>query len=62
LTNDVVLKSLNAVDTKPTSDKPEPLLGGTVALTTFDKYGVRVNVGEVFRKLRRLFSEAKDID
>jgi hypothetical protein len=61
LTNDVVLKSLNPVETQ-SADEPERLLGGTVALTTFDKYGVRVSLAEVFRKLRRLFSEQEGKD
>lgn len=62
LASDVVLRSLSAADTKPASDEPERLFGGTVALTTFDKYGVRVSLAEVFRKLRRLFSEEEGKD
>jgi hypothetical protein len=62
LTKDVVLKWLNDAETEPANDEPEPLFGGTVALTTFEKYGVRVSLGEVFRRLRGLFSEAEDTD
>ena len=57
LSNDSVLKTLEVADSMPVSDVPEQLLGGTVALATFEKYGVRVNLGEVFRRLRRIFRE-----
>ena len=58
LSNDVVLKTLEVADPMPVSDEPEQLLGGTVALATFEKYGVRVNLAEVFRRLRRIFRES----
>jgi hypothetical protein len=62
LSNDMVIKSLKASNPMTASEEPERLLGGTVALTTFDKYGVRVSLGEVFRKLRRVFGDVEDKD
>jgi hypothetical protein len=62
LSNDMVIKSLKASNSTTASEEPERLLGGTVALTTFDKYGVRVSLGEVFRKLRRVFGDVEDKD
>jgi hypothetical protein len=35
----------------------EELLGGTVALIPVEGKGVRINLPEIFRRLKRLFSD-----
>jgi len=41
----------------PKAEDKEPLLGGVVALATFKEKGLEVNLGELYRKLKKKFSK-----
>ncbi len=51
------MNSLRAIEAKGEQKDREEFLGGAVALTQVDKYGVEVNLANIVRKVRRLFSK-----
>jgi len=49
---------LNSIkDVPPNQDMKEELLGGVVALATYKEKGVEVNVGELYRRIKRVFKD-----
>ena len=60
LSGDIILQSVKDVTPRTIHEDKEMVLGRAVALTKIDKYGVEVNLAEIFRKLRRLFSKTKN--
>jgi hypothetical protein len=58
LSGEILVKSINDVTPKP-EDK-EDLIGGLVALSTYKEKGVEVNLGEILRRMKRLFGKKDD--
>jgi hypothetical protein len=56
LSGGIMTDSLKDVTPKPEDD--EPILGGTVTLSTIGK-GVKFNLGEIFRRMKREFKKDK---
>lgn len=57
LSGEVIVESIKDVTTKTDRDSKEELLGGTVALTKYNLKGVELNLAEIFRKMRQLFTK-----
>jgi CheY-like chemotaxis protein len=55
LNGEIVLNSIK--DVTPTSQKKEELLGGIVTLATYKEKGVEVNLGELYRRIKRAFKD-----
>jgi hypothetical protein len=59
ITGEVMIESLKRAEDQPDNEDKEKLLGGTVALTQHNFYGVEVSLAEIYRRLKSLFSEEK---
>ena len=57
LSGEVISDSVKVVTPKPKDRDLEELLGGTVALIPVEGKGVRINLPEIFRRLKRLLSD-----
>jgi hypothetical protein len=55
LSGEILMDSMKNVT--PKAEDKEPLLGGVVALATLKGKGLEVNLGELFRKLKKKFSK-----
>jgi CheY-like chemotaxis protein len=55
LSGEIVFNSMK--DVTPKVEDKEELLGGIVILTTYEEKGVKVNLAEVYRKLKGLFKD-----
>jgi hypothetical protein len=55
LNGDVMVNSLKDITSDP--EQKEYVVPGILSLATYKEKGVEVNLGEVFRKVKRLFSK-----
>jgi hypothetical protein len=60
LSGEIIIESMKNVTSKPKEQDKEELLGGIIEITKYEGKGVNVNLAEIFRRFRRLFSEEKE--
>jgi len=59
LSGEIISQSMRDVTPKPKDKDKEELLGGTVALIPVEGKGVRINLPEIFRRLKQLLSDTE---